>query len=116
LVELIESYDFGRIVIDGVVYTNDVIISGEKVKDGWRRKEGHLLLVADISHALEEFAPQVAIVGTGYDGMMKVPEETRLYFQRKGVELLVEKTREACDLFNVLSRTKLALAALHLTC
>jgi hypothetical protein len=114
--ELIEAYDFGRIVINGVLYTNDVTISGEKVKAGWWRKEGHLLQIADISHALEEFAPQVAIVGTGYDGMMRVPEETKSYFQRKGVELLIEKTREACDLFNDLSRTKRALAALHLTC
>jgi hypothetical protein len=115
LVEVIESYDFGRITINGIVYTKDVIITGEKVA-GWMRKEGHLLQVADISQAIEESAPEVAIVGTGYDGMMSVPEETRLYFQRKGIELLVEKTREACDIFNVLSRTKRTLAALHLTC
>ncbi len=83
---------------------------------GWMRKEGHLLKVTDISQAIEESAPEVAIVGTGYDGMMCVPEETKLYFQRQGIELLVEKTREACDAFNVLSRTKRTLAALHLTC
>jgi hypothetical protein len=116
LVELIESYDFGRITINGIVYTKDVIITGEKTMAGWMRKEGHLLQVADISQAIEESAPEIAIVGTGYNGMMSVPEETKLYFQRKGIELLVEKTREACDIFNVLSRTKRTLAALHLTC
>lgn len=116
MVRLIESYDFGRIVINGIVYTKDVMITGEKTISGWLRKEGHLLQIADISQAIEESAPEVAIVGTGYDGMMSVPEETRLYFQRKGIELLVEKTRQACDLFNALSKTKRALAALHLTC
>ena len=116
MVKLIESYDFGRIAINGIVYTKDVIITGDKTIAGWVRKEGHLLQVADISQAIEESAPEVAIVGTGYNGMMSVPEETRLYFQRKGIDLLVEKTQEACDLFNALSKTKRALAALHLTC
>ena len=116
MVKLIESYDFGRIAINGIVYTKDVIITGEKTIAGWSRKEGHLLQVADISQAIEESSPEVAIVGTGYNGMMSVPEETRLYFQRKGIDLLVEKTQEACDLFNALSKTKRALAALHLTC
>jgi len=40
---LIESYDFGRIAINGIVYTKDVIITGEKTIDSWIRKEGHLL-------------------------------------------------------------------------
>ena len=87
MVELIESYDFGRITINGILYTKDVIITGERTIAGWMRKEGHLLQVADISQAIEECAPEVAIVGIGYDGMMGVPEETRLYFQRKGIEL-----------------------------
>ena len=116
MAERIESYDFGRIAINGIVYTKDVIITGEKTIDSWMRKEGHLLQVADISQAIEESAPEIAIVGTGYNGMMSVPEETRVYFRRKGIELLVEKTGEACDSFNMLSKTRRALAALHLTC
>jgi hypothetical protein len=92
LVELIESYDFGRITINGIVYTKDVIITGEKTMAGWMRKEGLCCR------------------------LMSVPEEAKLYFQRKGIELLVEKTRKACDIFNVLSGTKRTLAALHLTC
>ena len=116
MVELIESYDFGRISINGVVYERDVIVTGDKIIAGWIRKEGHLLQVADIRQAVEECAPEVAIVGTGYDGMMSVPEKTRLYLQRKGIKLLVQKTREACDLFNALSKNRRTLAALHLTC
>jgi hypothetical protein len=113
---MIESYDFGRISINGIVYTKDVIVAGEKTIAGWIRKEGHLLQVADIRQAIEEWTPEVTIVGTGYDGMMSVPEETRLYLQKKGIELFIEKTRDACDLFNELSTNRRALAALHLTC
>jgi hypothetical protein len=116
LVEMIKFYDFGQISINGVVYKKDVIVTGEKAIAGWIRKEGHLLQVADIRQAIEEFAPEIAIVGTGYSGMMRVPEETRLYLQKKGVELFIEKTKEACDLFNALSKDRRTLAALHLTC
>ena len=113
---MIEAYDFGRIVIDGVTYTSDVIIMGKKVEADWWREQGHALEVADISPPLEKFLPEIAIVGTGYMGMMEVPRETRQYFQDKNVELLVENTGKACGLFNDLSRAKRALAALHLTC
>jgi hypothetical protein len=116
LTELIESYDFGRIVVDGVVYTSDVIIMGKKVVADWWRNEGHVLHVSDLSHVLKEFLPEVTIIGTGYMGMMKVPKGTGEYFRDKGVELLIERTSKACDLFNVLPKTKRALAALHLTC
>lgn len=76
---MIESYDFGRIAINGIVYTKDAIITGEKTIDSWIRKEGHLLQVADISKAIEESAPEIAIVGTGYNEMMSVPEEIGLF-------------------------------------
>jgi len=49
-------------------------------------------------------------------GMMKVPKETAQYFQTKGIELHVKKTKEACGLFNALSKSKRVLAGLHLTC
>ena len=113
---LIESYDFGCIVVDGVTYTSDVMISGEKVEANWWRKEGHALQVSDLEDAMERFAPEIVIIGTGYMGMMKVPKETREYFQSKGVDLHVEKTTDACSFFNSVSRSKRTLACLHLTC
>jgi hypothetical protein len=113
---LIESYDFGRIRIDGITYTSDLIILGQKIKDNWWRKEGHALHTSDIEDAIQEFTPEVVIIGTGYMGMMKVQKETEQYVQNKGIELLIEKTEKACELFNTLSRSKRVLAGLHLTC
>lgn len=114
--DLIEAYDFGRIVIHGITYTNDVVILGQKIKDNWWRKEGHVLHISDIKDAVEEFAPEVVIIGTGYTGMMKVSSETSLYIQNKGIELLVQKTKKACELVNTLSNSKRVFAGLHLTC
>jgi hypothetical protein len=114
--ELIEAYDFGRVRIHGITYTNDLVILGDRIEENWWRKEGHVLHPSDIKAAVEEFAPEVVVVGTGYMGMMKVSNETRLYVQKKGIELLVEKTKEACELVNALSKSKRVLAGLHLTC
>ncbi|WP_455363700.1 Mth938-like domain-containing protein [[Eubacterium] cellulosolvens] len=113
---LIESYDFGRVVINGTEYTSDVIVMGEKIQASWWRREGHVLHSSDMKDALEEFQPEVVVIGTGYAGMMRVLGETKQYLQTKGIELLVERTEKACKLFNSLSGSKRVLAALHLTC
>jgi len=113
---LIEAYDFGRIVIDGIAYSEDVIIVGDKVQSNWWRKHGHALEVSDLQEALSKFTPEAVIVGTGYFGMMRVPRETREYFETKGIQFLTEGTKKACELFNSLSKSKRTLAGLHLTC
>ena len=50
----IDSYSFGRIVINGKTYTSDVIIFPDKVDASWWRKEGHLLQLADGKSAARE--------------------------------------------------------------
>jgi hypothetical protein len=116
LERLIESYDFGSIVINGTRYRSDIIITGDKIQAIWRRREGHVLHASDMRDTLEEFLPEVVVIGTGYAGMMSVPRETKDFLQTKGIELLVERTEKACRLFNTLSKSKRVLAALHLTC
>jgi len=113
---LIESYDFGRIVIGGIAYTEDVIIIGDKVQSNWWRKDGHALHISDLQEALSRFTPETVIVGTGYFGMMRVPRETREYFEAKGIQFLAEATKKACELFNSFPKSKRTLAGLHLTC
>ena len=113
---MIESYDFGRIVVDGVTYTSDLIIMRERVEANWWRREGHTLQASDIMANVERFAPELMIVGMGYMGMMKVAKQTREYFEAKRIEFLAEKTEKAYELFNVFSRSKRTMAALHLTC
>ena len=113
---MIDSYDFGEIVIDGRRYTSDVIVFPDRVRDGWWRREGHRLCVKDIEEAVEEGKPEVLVVGTGYSGLMRVLSETESYLKSKGVELVVERTREACEAFNRLVESKRVVAALHLTC
>jgi hypothetical protein len=113
---MIESYDFGRIVVDGKEYTADLIIFPDRVKAGWWRKEGHRLNIADIEEAVEE-RPEVLVVGTGYSGLMKVTAETKRYIEERGIEIIIQPTKQACETYNKLIQSgKKAVAAFHLTC
>ncbi|MCS7254427.1 MAG: Mth938-like domain-containing protein [Armatimonadota bacterium] len=109
------SYEFGRIVIDGVVYRMDVIIYHGGVLSPWWRKEGHRLCMDDLKEALK-LAPKVIIIGTGYYGCMDVPKEVRKQLEELKIEVHVSDTRRACSIYNERKECQSVVAALHLTC
>ncbi len=111
---LIESYSFGRIVIDGTSYTKDVIIFPDRVFSPWWRKEGHLLHKEDLDEALKE-NPEILVIGQGNMGAMSVPQQLIDELTSKRIEVITEKTGHAVDIYNKLSE-KNVIAALHLTC
>ena len=112
---MIESYDFGRIVIDGRKFGSDVIIFPDRIDGNWWRKEGHTLSVDDVKEIVEA-KPEVLVVATGYSGLMKVHPETEQYLRSSGIELIAAKTEKACQIYNELSKSRRVVAALHLTC
>jgi len=114
-VNIIDSYQFGLIVINGKKYTSDVIIFPDRVRDNWWRKTGHQLCLDDIAEVLTE-NPEVLVVGTGASDLMKVLPEVRQVVEAQGIELIVEATDKACHTYNQLCRSRRAVAALHLTC
>ena len=111
----IDSYRFGRVEIDGQVYTKDVIILPDRVIPNWWRREGHALVPADLEAVLEA-APATLIVGQGAFGRMRVTDETRALLAERGIELLAAPTREACKIYGDMRERGNVAAALHLTC
>jgi hypothetical protein len=79
----ISGYRFGTIDIGGKTYTSDVIITPERVIDGWWRQQGHALAVADLDDVMAA-RPDVRVIGTGYFGRMSVSQETRRYLKEQG--------------------------------
>ena len=96
---VIESYDFGRVVIKGRTYTSDVIVFSDRINDGWWRKEGHRLSIEDLGEIVRA-KPEVLVVGTGYSGLVKIPSETAGFIQSKGIKLLAEPTGKASEACN----------------
>ncbi|MGQ4894413.1 MAG: Mth938-like domain-containing protein [Candidatus Njordarchaeia archaeon] len=112
----IESYRFGEIIINGKTYTQDLIIFPERIRTNWWRKEGHRLHLEDLTEVLE-YKPEILIVGTGYDGLMKVPRELIETLEKKGIKVIVKKTKDACNEFNkYIKEKRKVVAAFHLTC
>jgi hypothetical protein len=111
----IDHYSFGKIIISGKTYTSDVIVYPDSVDSSWWRKEGHYLQPADLDKAVSA-KPDLLIVGTGYSGVMEVPEETILFIKSKGIEVLVERTEKAVERYAIMSKGRRVVAALHLTC
>lgn len=111
----IEHYSFGRIIINGRTYTSDVIIYNDRVDSSWWRREGHCLQVADLTDVINA-QPGILVIGAGYSGAMAVSEETLEFIQLKGIDIYVEKTEKAVELYNRLQKDKKVIAALHLTC
>ena len=110
----IDSYSFGRIIIEGKSYFKDVIVFPDRVYSPWWRKEGHNLCIDDLEEVLKD-PPEVLVIGRGYAGVMKVPEELVRELNEKGIEVVVERTSQAVKTFNSL-KDRRAVAALHLTC
>ena len=111
----ISHYSFGRIVVDGVTYNSDVIIYPGRVDSDWWRGEGHLLVLEDLKQVLESPCG-ILVIGTGHDEMMKVAPGLKKDLEKRGIEVRVVSTPAAVKIFNDLSSSGAAVAALHLTC
>ncbi len=114
-VNIIDSYQFGQIVVTGKKYTSDVIIFPDRVRDKWWRETGHQLCLKDIAEVMTE-NPEVQVVGPGDSGLMKVLPEVERGIETQGIRLIVEATDKACHTYNQLCQSRRVVAALHLTC
>lgn len=111
---IIESYEFGKIVIDGKVYKSDLIILGDKIIENWWREEGHFLQITDLIEIFN-FKPEVLIIGTGASGFMRISDDLLKKLQNEKIEYHILKTNEAVKKFNEIKNKKKA-GAFHLTC
>jgi len=111
----IDSYEFGRMVVDGQAYTSDLILFPDRVDASWWRAQGHRLCLEDLDAALSA-KPDILVIGTGYSGAMEVPDEVRQAIIQKGITLHIARSGEAVGLISSLPRGKKVVAAFHLTC
>jgi len=113
---MIEKYSFGKIVVNGVAYMNDIkIVQGRVVSDWWRKK-GHSVGIEDIQD-ISESKPSVLVIGKGKPGMMKSSRSLRRYLKMNEIELIEEKTSIAITIYNsLLQQEKEVCAGFHISC
>ena len=114
--QIIEKYSFGNIQIGSKSFSNDVIIFPEEVLANWWRKEGHNLQMEDLQEVVKR-KPEYLIIGTGYNGIMRVSKNLITQLEEMGIKTSVMKSEDAVKAYNKLVREKKKVAAgLHLTC
>ncbi len=112
----INSYKFGKIVINNTKYNSDVIIHSNSVKSNWWRESGHNLSVSDLKDITDDL-PDILVVGTGAYSLMKISGETIKFLKGNNVDLIIEDTPLAVKTYNKLSaEQKKVTGAFHLTC
>jgi hypothetical protein len=73
------------------------------------------LSIEDLDDVLEA-KPEVLVVGTGANGVMTDPRETRRAIEEAGIELRVARTGDAWRTYNDLQSQRETAGAFHLTC
>ena len=113
---MIEDYTFGKILVDGILYTSDIKINDGIVVPGWWRKSGHVVTIEDIGDILDAGA-DILVIGSGDPGLMKSSDPLRAYLKEAHIKLIEESTSKAVLTFNKLfDKGEKVAAGFHLTC
>ena len=113
---IIEKYRFGKIIVSGESFSDDLIIFPDEISTKWWRKKGHSLHLDDLT-ILDEKKIDVLVVGTGAFGRMNVPSDVIQKLNERNIVVVVKKTSEAVEEYNKLVKeNKIVAAALHLNC
>ena len=97
----IESYERGRLMIDGTEERRDLILTSDGERRHWRHAPGHQVSLVDFHAALEN-DPALLIVGTGADGRLGFEPGLTETLRRRGVQVEVMRTDAAVARVNEL--------------
>ena len=117
----IDSSEFGAIIVDGKKY-HQVLIVGNLVLEREYEKLKNLFGTShqigdwEVESLLKE-SPEIIIIGTGQDGMLRVDKEFLDRARENNAELVVEITPKAVEIYNDKVKTGQRVNALiHTTC
>lgn len=112
----ITHYSFGKMVVNGNEYTQDLIVFPDSVFPSWWRKQGHALCMEDLAEVLKKDI-KILVIGTGAYERMQVPQILIEELKERGIETFVSNTEKAVAIFNqLLNEGKSVAGAFHLTC
>ena len=113
---MITEFSFGRIVVNGKTYTNDIkIINGQVIPEWWR-KSGHRVVAEDMTDVLAA-EPEVVVIGKGSPGLLKSTASLKDHLAANRIELIEKKTSKAIEVFNGLFQQGRKVAAgFHISC
>ena len=100
----INSVEFGSITVDNIKYDQILIVGNdvtERDHNKLKKTFGTCHMIGDWE--LEELLtenPEIIIIGTGHSGTFTVEENFVKEINKKGIELIIEKTPQAINSHN----------------
>jgi len=110
----ITSYSFGKMIVDGKTYTNELQILPNGTVKKWSPNDPHYILPADIEEIVSS-SIKTLIIGNGANGEAAIPDETIKFIKAKSITVHIMNTHEAVKLFNESSKEAMG-AIFHLNC
>ncbi len=112
----IASCSFGTLVINGKLYTDDLIIRPDgKILRPWRRKRGHQLSIDDLRELIDS-SPEFIVAGTGVSGGVIPDRNLEEDLSKLAIDFIAAPNEKAIKVFNELVPEKRVGAGFHLTC
>lgn len=110
----IDSAEWGKITIDGKTHYSDMYVYWDGRAEP--REKSHLFDISEFVKLLKK-NPRIIVIGMGFNGVVKVPEEVLQMAEDRKVELFLETTPKAAEVFNAFAKEKKrVIAVLHSTC
>jgi|TARA_Y100000310_G_scaffold225672_1_gene227701 hypothetical protein len=107
---MINEFKIGSFVVKGKRYLGDIKIIQGRARY-WQDRYKQQLREEDIQDILAK-NPEVIIIGKGCNGLLEISEELERTLKRSCKELLIQKTPEAVETFNTLSKEGIDVAAI----
>jgi len=117
----INSTKFGEIIIDGKKY-QQVLIIGDSVEE---RDSQRLEKLFNTTHKIAEWEidslfqenPEIILIGTGQDGMLKVDKDLLEKAKKAGIKVITDFTHKIVEIYNEkIKAGKQVNALIHTTC
>lgn len=110
---MIQAIDYGEIEVNGETYYSDVLVWWDGRVEYKEKK--HIFSMEDFLKMAEK-KPKVIILGVGLEGSMRVPEKVQELAEQINIELFVEKSARAVQMFNAFhSEGKRVAAYIHVS-
>ena len=116
----IDSFNFGFIVVDEKQYSHDVIILPDgtvKERAGGKGRLGSHTISRSEMETLAKAAPDVILIGTGFQGMARLAHDAEFFKMEPGLDITMEPSPQVVKKFNQHIEDGEKVAALiHVTC
>lgn len=111
---IIDETSFGEIKIKGKTYYSDMIVWWDGKAE--YREKSHIVEVNEFAR-LARRDPEIIVIGRGQHGIVKIAPEVKELAEEKDIDIYMEKSPKAVEMFNAFAESgKKVVALIHTTC